>query len=481
MRYLQIFEQFRAFEDAHNLFLQEIAGVRYWDFLRFSLFQEITVRSKVYEYRSVGKKKEQNTWRYLLRHYLNAGILRNPFFSGKREFCFFGAGMSRLHLRADKSLYDGYCDPLMDILGVDSCLLLEDLEKANCIHPRLHAAHVADSSLFQRLTKIMTKTGIGGTVIGQKDIQKIEVLEKDLKRIFGFPVRIAMNLQGMLARHIRLAGLYRRFLAVKRPKVVFLVCSYGAEPLVDACQQLRIPTVEIQHGTISPYQVGYSYPAIGLKKLFPDYLLTLGDYWKEAVPFPIARDRVMTLGGAFARTLSSAGKEKAKKILFLSQWTIGTALSRFAVALSECIDPVYTIQYKLHPNERIGWRKKYPWLQETAVEVVGTEDSSLDELQDRAEFQIGVYSTAIFEGLVKGCKTFVVDLPGVEHLQPLIDRGMVRLVCKPDEVDLTASFPDSLPDRNYFFSLNWKNNFQQFMEDSGWLKSSTSQPAGSVE
>jgi hypothetical protein len=72
-------------------------------------------------------------------------------------------------------------------------------------------------------------------------------------------------------------------------------------------------------------------------------------------------------------------------------------------------------------------------------------------------WQIGVYSTAIYEGLAFGCMTYLVDLPGVAYMVKLIATGYAQLVQQPEDIHLGKNHIDI--DVDYFFAKDWKNNF----------------------
>ena len=52
----------------------------------------------------------------------------------------------------------------------------------------------------------------------------------------------------------------------------------------------------------------------------------------------------------------------------------------------------------------------------------------------KATAQIGAFSTAIYEGLAFNCKTFIIDVPGVEYLDDLIDKNIVKKVKSSEEL-----------------------------------------------
>ena len=93
----------------------------------------------------------------------------------------------------------------------------------------------------------------------------------------------------------------------------------------------------------------------------------------------------------------------------------------------------YKIIYKLHPSECEDWQKNFPWLEESDIEVVEFSGKEIYQLFAESEIQIGVYSTAIFEGLSFDLKTFLYDAPGIEYMQPLVEGGYATKIGNTEE------------------------------------------------
>jgi hypothetical protein len=254
-----------------------------------------------------------------------------------------------------------------------------------------------------------------------------------------------------------------------KPKAIFLVCSYvGREIYIEAAQALSIPVIELQHGSINPYHVGYSYDRGSFKSLFPDYFLSFGRFWEGAVQLPIESENVMTLGFPYLdRKLSMTKKIKKKQILFISQWTIGKELSEFAVKLNENLPPDWNLIFKLHPKEFLDWKKYYGKLADSNISVISDDSSSLYDLLGESAIQIGVYSTALFEGLALGCQTYIVELSGCVNMEPLVKNGLCDLVKDPSEILFHYRTDDSLVNKDYFFADNWQTNLNKALKK--WL------------
>jgi hypothetical protein len=218
------------------------------------------------------------------------------------------------------------------------------------------------------------------------------------------------------------------------------VTSYGKEDFIEASKRNSIPVVELQHGVISPYHPAYSFPGKGSTKLtFPDYLLMFGDYWANCVDYPIPTDRIQSVGYPFIETeiTKLAEAEKKQQVVVVSQQRLGEYISKFALELSEQENLQYEIVLKLHPLECDDWQEKYPWLKNSKIRIIDDKKTTLYGLFAESKAQIGAFSTAIYEGLAFGLQTLLLDIPGVEHMNPLLDSGAV---VKIESVDQAMNF-----------------------------------------
>jgi hypothetical protein len=250
--------------------------------------------------------------------------------------------------------------------------------------------------------------------------------------------------------------LYRRFLERVNPEVVVLIVGYSKETLIEVCKEKNITVVELQHGIIYSGHFGYSYSGDRTKDMFPDYLLTWGEFWSKDVEFPIPDDYVIPVGYPY---LEKSRKEynnavRREQILFISQGTIGEQLSKFALEVEQHPNIDYNVIYKLHPGEYDRWRKEYPWLINTNIRVIDNSGPSLYNLFDESRAQVGVGSSAIYEGLAFELETYVYDCPGSEALQPLIDDGSAKLISSSDELVPLLGENTTQFDREYYFRSN---------------------------
>jgi hypothetical protein len=221
---------------------------------------------------------------------------------------------------------------------------------------------------------------------------------------------------------------------------------------------------------------------------FPDKILSFGDYWKTASHYPIDSDNIISMGFPYfeenSRTYMKIAEEKSnqesenKQILFISQGVIGKYLSKLAYETALSIynenneNHSYEFIYKLHPGEYGTWRENYEYLNKAVVEfdnfkVIDESQPPLYELFAKSNYQVGAFSTSIYEGLAFNCKTFIIDVPGVEYLDDLIEKDIVKKVKDSEELinyiikDETNEVEFKQYDKDYFFKNFDKTVFEK--------------------
>ena len=236
---------------------------------------------------------------------------------------------------------------------------------------------------------------------------------------------------------------FKRLLERINPRVILEVVGYHMDCMVmnELALRFRIPTIELQHGMTGRVHTAYNYPKDIEIEQFPQYLFVFSSFWMEAARFPIPKERIREVGfpylEKYAREVSRK-TEKADKaiIIFISQSPIGIMLSDIAVRLQGIISQEkYKIIYKLHPGEYEGWRERYPALAGSGVCVVDNNHTDLYELFAVSSYQVGTFgSTATFEGLWFGLKTFIWKPEATPELELLCEKGIASFFMDGQEL-----------------------------------------------
>jgi len=216
---------------------------------------------------------------------------------------------------------------------------------------------------------------------------------------------------------------------------VYVVVSYAHGAMIQAAREQGIEVIELQHGIISPYHLGYSFPNADKKPAyFPDKIFCWGDFWRHATCFPIEKDQLVNYGFAYFNILRCRypAVKNPRQVLVLSQGSIGEQLMKFMVDALDSMSE-FEVFYKLHPGEYAIWNS-YPGAEKLSElrNVTVVEDVDLYHIMASSKLQIGVNSTTIYEGLGFECQTVLIHLPGIEYMDNLILKKHAVLCRKPE-------------------------------------------------
>ncbi|PXW92002.1 hypothetical protein DES38_10317 [Streptohalobacillus salinus] len=293
----------------------------------------------------------------------------------------------------------------------------------------------------------------------ESDVLLLNEIEKRIEYKFNIKLNIKELIRVQIFYYRYNYKYYWNLYKKIKPKKIILVCSYGNEALISAAQDLGIEVYEVQHGTISKYHLGYSFTSNKKVPYFPDYLMIYGDYWFDSTPIPLSSEKILNIGFPYLTQQLEHYKDNEKiknSVIFISQGTIGKELSEIAFEFAKK-NTCYNVTYKLHPSEFNDWRAIYPRLNEgmklSNFKIVDDNKINLYQLLSESEYQVGVYSTALYEGLILNAKTILVSLPGVENLEYLLDEKIVMIANTADELkDSISNYKTKPFNKIYFFS-----------------------------
>lgn len=489
-------------EEKYELNHKEIQGCYPWQLIRMYLYYEITRKTNVFEsaqQSSLSLFDKVNTFLPFIKN----SISSNPL-SGKENVDALIFDHPRKVIFNDE-YQDIYSYFLKDTLK-ENGKSFETIES-----PYLNKHFRNNENIKENNVKFNDRILLGSFIHKTRNRGKVPFREEEkafintIKSEIETVFNIKIDLFRIIEDHIlNFQYDYRKYIELlekRKPKQVFLVVAYENKALVAACKAKKIELIELQHGTISPYHLGYSYPENTRKinddikeiKYFPDKILSFGDYWKSSSHFPIDEKNIISMGFPYFEENSKTYMEIAenkdketnqKQILFISQGVIGKYLSKLAYELASNLNQNemeennnedYTFIYKLHPGEYGTWRENYDYLTKANDEfdnftVIDKSEPPLYELFAKSNYQIGAFSTAIYEGLAFNCKTFIIDVPGVEYLDDLIDKNIVKKVKSSEELinylkeDKDNEIDLKEYDKDYFFKNYDRTIFKNILK-----------------
>jgi hypothetical protein len=435
-----VHDRFLELETESGLFDLRVEGISVWERIRFDvnrkLMQEIGLIGSASD--SGSSRVERPLKR--LQSVGEAMTTNNPYLSGTADVLCWG--LPRRKQQDDGNWWDLYFDPLYERLDFDY-LHVEEPYLGTHRKPAKtdQLAYLDLISVADRITDTTQRPTIQ---FGSPVRRTLDGFEESLETVFDASIDVTRLLRRSLRSRSVRKPMYEKLLDRVDPSVCVLVRSYGKETFIEACRERDIPTVELQHGALSEYHFGYSFPSGRTKAAFPDYFFAFGDHFRTLVDYPIPPENVRSVGYPYLEatlekfdsgTRSSTEQTPATDcVLFLSQGTVGEQLSKLAVAVSEHDEFDGEIVYKHHPREYESWTEHYPWLVDADISVVDSDSPSLYELFDTATVQVGVYSTTLYEGLVFGLQTFLLNMDRLEFVRDIVEAGWAGVVDSAGEL-----------------------------------------------
>lgn len=248
---------------------------------------------------------------------------------------------------------------------------------------------------------------------------------------------------------------YRLWFSTSKFKRIYVVTSYYNVPLVLAAKKLGIDTVEIQHGVISKYHVGYNCFIDNCSIFFPDSVYFWGGFWIENCNLPEEVNKKIYGTGIFD-AVSVKLEKKKNTIVFISQTSISSLLSNFILNSAPHLSE-FTVYVKLHPGE--FYRKDFYNTMYHCfpnIQVVSCE-YTLEELLQFCEYQVGAYSTGIYQGISYECKTVLIKSPGIYYMECLYDQPYVKVTDGMLDSNTLQDLEKPTCSAGYFFSQIERN------------------------
>lgn len=466
-------QSFLEIEKKYDLYHIEVNGVQCWQYVRFRFWNYKICSNKL---RLASSTAKQSIKEIVCRNVSNIWyILTHP--SVRRlhqaDICFIN------HSRRVKNqdIYECiYTDKLVKEYYPD-CVVLEKPFQMQHLRP-------VDTPDLYYTDIISIKGNLYYQFHARSKSKLYKKIKEEVSKHFRAPIeeilatygveikctQIEKELVRAVLESIVLKKQYRRILESIKPKAIIEVVSYAKQCMIinEIAKEKNILTIELQHGTMHADHAAYQYVEdCGAIAQFPDVIFAFSDYWKRCIHVPIDESQIIAVGYPyFERKLEQYPKvpHDKKTILFISQGTIGTELSKLAAELFRLLDSSeYRIIYKLHPEEYSGWPDRCPWLCQEGIEVVDSLEHNIYEYFAQSDIQVGAYSTAIYEGLGFGLQTYIYQVGHADTMKELCEQGYATLVRDANElVDAVKADVDSKQASAEKF---WIRNALQNMKD----------------
>ncbi len=393
-------------------------GTKIWNLLRIFICDELP---------KLQIKDTREGSKLFLLSFIKESILPLSLPKKKGIICGFSSTESRKKLNG--KYYDIYLDPLYEILNDDFAVFEWPSESGRRrkyiggVYSKIYVPmHISlYTKIFWNILFFKISKRKRFKIISEKTLlQIVDVISTKSK----IEKTIVKN---MVYEFITIFYYIKQFLysiLVKiKPKAVLIRCGYGrfSMALSQACRQLHIPSIELQHGLITSHSLAYKKAtATNNKDCLPEYFLTHGEAYTEIVKNGnlFDKEKVISIGHPYLENnLKKEVDQNLKKsissfkynILVTSQWTVSAEIKSFFIQVAKILEKQNMdigILFKSHPYEKTDYLelKKYKHI----VLIDRYED--IFKLFTITDIHSTVYSTSGLEAMAFGIPNIFVDI-----------------------------------------------------------------------
>lgn len=425
-----LIDKFHNMEMMNNLFsLGSDIKMPIWDIVRYHVYVKYYYpeKNRILQKNKIKKKKLFYYIKHLLKFIFGFYRKKSPilFLTSSRFYNDQGVSF-------DKSAY-----PIIKEINKDQFSVLESLPIAQALYPFNYDFCNFYLRFFKKKHFCNEET--------------YAIIRNSLQKSFGECLISKNEIEQLLNAFWRHYIYYKAIFKAKKVKKLF-ISTGNPKASILASKELKIETYLIQHAGIEKDEIDYSYPRnvkIDNFILFPDYLLTFGDYWGKNVNIPV-KDIIVT-GNSFF--YNKPYEKTDNSILVISSIVHSTEL----VPLTQEFARIYKqekIVYKLHPNEFHlfdYYVESFKLFSNISI-VMGEIDTSI--LIARSKGVVLIVSAVIYEALNQNKTVCIYKRINYERQLHLADNPNVNFFDNIDELYQLINKPSIYVKTNFYNNTN---------------------------
>lgn len=480
---MSVFDSFLQYEKEHKLYDKEIFGFKYWEYVRFVIYTEVKIKTEQLSELLAVQNLTWKNYRFNLKElnkYLGLSKIKKCdllFISHPRRINQNGKYENIYTDEVEKYLSNKYTcltfeEPCWNSYVSSNMGHLFPTTTKNIRYTDiLELSYLFKKHIYKFFNKNKTK------LIEKEVIEILQALNKQYNVDIMYLKDRTVNsiIYGLLMKQE-----YLKILKKLAPRAVLI--NYWPTDfktlIMDICNDLKIPTVELQHGTITfDDPIEHKCYDNNICKNVSDYFFSFGKVHTDINYLTTKATNLKEVGYPFLEKkvkekykLPAGLKKNKKYILIISQTIIGEEMSEFASKLADLLmgNDEYGIIFKFHPNEV---DRNYPNLEKKNIIQIKQKGEEIYKYQKFSYLQVGVYSTAIYEGIAFGIPTFILrGKSGSEESEKLLSYMKKGVHFINDEKELYNSIQDKLncplkSDINKLWKQNSLKNIEQELEN----------------
>ncbi len=402
----EIANRFKSFEQDEKIFDLDFCNVKFWKLIRFKIFNDVLMSNGLID-RPHAKNK------YSLKKKLQYG---------------FHHTLGLTAIKRSENVFVPHPRSLIAHEDIFLRLVLSDNGSIKFFYDKLNYKYRSNEGSFLLIIVFAKILAYLFKPLFKKRYLKNSEIIKNISSRMNLKLSYVENIISFsVVRFLIESTIYKiifRWMGVKR---VYLVVSYGKEALIEAAHSCKAHVYESQHGLICKNHFGYDFPLEQKIPYFPDFVLTFGSIWKNFVDFPSHTKILDNMSGHNLRQMSVGTKRR--RILFISQGTVGQELFKIAIALKLKLGNSMDVVFRLHPSENVE-----PYAEAKRYNII--LDATIPKEQALAEclLVVGVASTLIIEALFSSCYAVIYKLSSYEYYRQIAEDLEIPMIDSVEEI-----------------------------------------------
>ncbi len=440
-------------EQELDLFAKSIQWVFFWELIRFNIISKILRDIKI-----IDNKSTKKFWKGILKGFIR-WFVKPPRVIPNSKILFV---KSPRKISISNGYKDIYTDYIIDYIKDSIHITVWDIQYLEDHYILGHNYDAVLDPLFV-LANIQKKFRLISLSIKEEEL--IWYINKKINHIFDISIDIKPIVIEAIKKFLFYKTIFSVLLRKTDLKVVVSVNKNQLynQALYSVAKDKGIITIELQHGVITKYHRWYYIPRTLRLHYNPDYIFTWGNYWNQFIN--IKNTKAIATGFPHFEILKKFSSKEVglwrNNVLVINQPIFGDKLLKKVIDISKSLYQ-YKFLFKIHPSEKkemyINILQKL-WIHN--IEIIWDELDIYD-LFSISDFQLGVCSTALYEGLWYGLTTLIIDFPCSEYLEDLVKQSIVHKVKDIEEIkSILAKWPvgSKYFDKEAFFKSNSLYNF----------------------
>lgn len=277
-------------------------------------------------------------------------------------------------------------------------------------------------------------------IFKKKELLIISELENQIYKSYSVKINILKLAKKKIKRWLVIYPFMKGFFKYKKIKGFITVGITDNEAIIAAAKSLGINTLDLQHGSYARGKMNYDHTSAIKNSSFPNFVLTFGNFWSSKFSFPIKEDNLISFGYPYLNEKYDKYShiKKENRLLIVSQGLeqIENGLVDFALKAKDFFPKNLIIEFRPHPSSFFKKKSNYfKKLRDNNV-LISNKDADLYESFAKSRWQVGVFSTTLYEGLKFGVACFVLQIDRYQFMQELVDQNLARYIKSPKDIDL---------------------------------------------